>query len=621
MTARESLAQYVAVCWEPDDLIELRPLPPEQGRRDWIRAGDLADLVERLVQENTQGANLFAGVLPRTAEGGGTDKDCGPGRVVWADFDGCDPREAWRRAVATGMPEPSMAISSGHGAHLFWRLTEPVDPERLSKLVGNVAAMIGSDPTVRNPSRILRLPGFVNWKEPKADAVLLFADPTVRYPIGVIEKVINKWKLGKALAMVQPLTIEQDAPDAVKRAQAYVDRIAGQAEGERNTKGFEVAAVLVNDFRLSPETAWPMLREWNLRNRPPLAEKELRAVLASGSKYAKGQPGAKLQAEPTLPEVPEIVRVEHGGLTAMQEEIAQYRRGELASIELPWSRLSDLARPLQPGTVLVIAGPTNTGKSLFVMRCAEAVHLAGYPWKYLPLEDRRMDFFWRWLAIRTSNFRLLNDDPEAIDLREAALKLYGDEIERLHEFVCQNPRVGWKDEHGKTIVPPLPYTKVLDWMAEALKTARVVFVDPISQIEFDGRDPWKAEADFMRQALALANDSGGTVCLVAHTIKRPGKAASQPLTIDDIQGSAMIGRLCHVALLIDVHDPKTSKVHRLADHPDEVEHDRTLILAKVRNGPGARQRLAFAMDRDAPVFRELGLIVPKKTAGRGAADS
>ena len=59
----------------------------------------------------------------------------------------------------------------------------------------------------------------------------------------------------------------------------------------------------------------------------------------------------------------------------------------------------------------------------------------------------------------------------------------------------------------------------------------------------------------------------------------------------------------------------------LTEPADEVEHDRTLILAKVRNGPGARQRLAFAMDRDAPVFRELGLIVPKKTAGRGAADS
>ena len=156
------------------------------------------------------------------------------------------------------------------------------------------------------------------------------------------------------------------------------------------------------------------------------------------------------------------------------------------------------------------------------------------------------------------------------------------------------------------------------WVSHATRVlfdcgARVVFVDPISQIEFDGRgEQWRAEADFVRKVLALACDSGGTLVLVAHTIKRPGKNASIPLSLEDVQGTAMIGRLCHTAVLLDAHENKTSSVHRAGGLWAEVEHNRTIIVAKARNGAGARQRIAFAQDSHAPIFTELGIIAAKE---------
>ncbi len=87
METREQLEQYAACVWAPEYLIEIRPLPPDKGRRAWIKSGDLADQAERMGQENAAGANLFAGVLPRLKTDGGSDADCGGGFVLWADFD------------------------------------------------------------------------------------------------------------------------------------------------------------------------------------------------------------------------------------------------------------------------------------------------------------------------------------------------------------------------------------------------------------------------------------------------------------------------------------------------------------------------------------------------------
>ena len=99
--------------------------------------------------------------------------------------------------------------------------------------------------------------------------------------------------------------------------------------------------------------------------------------------------------------------------------------------------------------------------------------------------------------------------------------------------------------------------------------------------------------------------------LVAHTVKRPGRSATVPLTLEDVQGSAMLGRLAHCVLMLDAHDAKSSTVYRAGGCFETVEHNRTLVVAKARHASGTRQHIAFQQASSAPQFVELGVIAPR----------
>lgn len=623
MTPMEQLEAYAAVAWRPEDLIEVRALPTERdgGPRPssfWTKAGELAGHVERLAAMNAEGLNVYAGILPRLADGGTKDADTAAGRVVWADFDRTGPRAAWQAATDAGMPAPSMAVNSGHGAHLFWALTDAAAPADIGGLVGDMAALLGSDSTVKNPSRILRLPGLTNHKPPVAPCILLYADAARRYTFADLRARVPTARLEHAHAP----SVAAGSQDALtERARRCVARIDGAAEGRRNSEAFRVAALVRNDFGLPDGDAWELLCAWNGRNTPPLGESELRSVFASGAKYARHTPGEKAAAscrgshvEPA-PVIPTAVTEDD--LVDMRGELDAQKRGERRTLPLPWKRVGTLSQALRPGTLCVIAGPAGTGKSFFTLAIAQAVHGGLAPWRYLPLEDRRTDLKFRLLAMLAGDYSMIEVDEAGAAAREKALEMYGATVADMAAFVCENPRVGNKDGDGKTVVPPLPHEAVTDWIGRAVgEGARVVFVDPVSQIEFDGQEPWKAEAHFVRRTLALAGDSGATVVLVAHTIKRGGRSAGFPLTLEDIQGSAMIGRLCQCALILDAHDPKESTVYRAAGMQELVEHNRTLTIAKARNGCGTGQRVAFRQEVGFPEFSELGVIAP---AGRTKA--
>ncbi len=243
-------------------------------------------------------------------------------------------------------------------------------------------------------------------------------------------------------------------------------------------------------------------------------------------------------------------------LSDMHGEVEAQRRGERRTIPIPYSRVSDLARPVRPGTVCVLAGPPGTGKSFFTLSIARAIHEAGVPWRYLPLEDRGVDLKFRLLGLLAGTYETLDDLPETAERRAELLREHGPALETFMPHICENPRVGHKDARGKTIVPPLPYRVVLDWVNRAFADGcRIAFVDPLSQIDFDGRDPWRQESEFCRALLGMCSDAGATVMLVAHTIKRLGMHARMPAILEDLQGAAAFGRLCQTVLLLDCPRP------------------------------------------------------------------
>src|SRR5215831_19024701 len=81
--------------YEPDDLIETRLLPSTQSH--WVRAGELPEEAQRLIECNERGEDVYFGVNPRIAIGGRRSKDVAVARCVCADIDHASGMDACQR--------------------------------------------------------------------------------------------------------------------------------------------------------------------------------------------------------------------------------------------------------------------------------------------------------------------------------------------------------------------------------------------------------------------------------------------------------------------------------------------------------------------------------------------
>lgn len=135
-------------------------------RPSWI-----SDAVDWIADMNQRGYNIYAVRNPVSDAIGGrsaTDADIAASFFLWADCD--DPAAAgnvhrfdgpkWSAAVTTGTA-PSIRV------HTYWALKEPcTDMAAWRAMQCTIAAHFGSDATVVNPSRIMRVGGTVSYPAP-----------------------------------------------------------------------------------------------------------------------------------------------------------------------------------------------------------------------------------------------------------------------------------------------------------------------------------------------------------------------------------------------------------------------------------------------------------------------
>lgn len=109
----------------------------------------------RLEQLQQAGYRLYW--LPN---GGPHDADVKACRYLFVEWDE-QPMEwqvgAWQ---ALGLPEPTVLLATGgKSIHAYWRLKDPLPPDRWRPLIQRLIAYCQSDPTCKNPSRLMRLAG------------------------------------------------------------------------------------------------------------------------------------------------------------------------------------------------------------------------------------------------------------------------------------------------------------------------------------------------------------------------------------------------------------------------------------------------------------------------------
>ena len=173
----QQIKEFVAAIYERDDCIEIRKLGREEPgmkkpvEKEWYLASELHKEFGRLKVANTGNRKyeIHVGVNPRPDYGVSGDKNIKCFRCLFADFD-FDKETDYLKFVRDllaqhGLPAPTVIVLSGHGVHVYWRLKEPLELGKWREMQERLIAALGCDTAVKNPERLLRLPGYWNWKK------------------------------------------------------------------------------------------------------------------------------------------------------------------------------------------------------------------------------------------------------------------------------------------------------------------------------------------------------------------------------------------------------------------------------------------------------------------------
>jgi hypothetical protein len=328
----DDLKLYAETLWEPEDLIEIRPLPKDIGRRRWVLAKNIPALYSELLEENQRGANIYAGILPRTKPRGGMEKHVAGGRVLYTDLDGCTVEEAIHACEFLGVPPPTLVTCTGHGVHCFWKLDRFVEKAQWKELEQRIISWFLLQPQtkhmidkgVKDPARILRLPGFTNHKPPVAESYLCQVPGHIYSPED-IEGFFEVPEPSPAPVYVPQVPAMHSGPvtPLFTRAQAYVATVQGCSSGGRTNTAFRCACAMVNDFQLNDSDALFLLTQWDQSsNLPPIGSDygpdELAKILKNAHRYAKKAAGtlASVQMTPYVSGVDALSQVDLSGILA-----------------------------------------------------------------------------------------------------------------------------------------------------------------------------------------------------------------------------------------------------------------------------------------------------------------
>ena len=182
----KDLEIFVSAIYGPDDIVELRLLAKGQKSvQKWMNACELLQYYPVLTDYNQKGYNIYAGVNPRKKHQVSGDDNVLLARCLFADFDGIEPLDGcgrWEvvsdRIFQADLPQPDLIIHSGHGIHTYWMIQEPLaDLDLWRSTQHQMNLGIQADICVKNPERIMRLPGFLNVKtEPHTECFIVIGN-------------------------------------------------------------------------------------------------------------------------------------------------------------------------------------------------------------------------------------------------------------------------------------------------------------------------------------------------------------------------------------------------------------------------------------------------------------
>ena len=160
--------------------IDLRLIEPD-GLCQRIPCASINDTLKRGCAA-AQTVNVYVGIATRRtmsrAKDAGGKENLSASRALWVDFDfkAEGDRERFEEALRAFPMRESMIVFSGGGMHAYWLLEEPFDLAaeadvlRFEHTLKGLCDHFGADRSATDASRILRVPGTVNYPDARKRA-------------------------------------------------------------------------------------------------------------------------------------------------------------------------------------------------------------------------------------------------------------------------------------------------------------------------------------------------------------------------------------------------------------------------------------------------------------------
>lgn len=412
--------RWVDILFEPGDIIEFRVLPPravvnakkprqfletktamQHGVYCWAFADEIEVVINKMVALNQGEAtwwgvkdrlldkwadvygepgiplNIYASANPRFFMGGKKDEDVLLARSLFVDIDKISVEEALKRLTAAGLPYPTMIVVSGRGVHFYWRLLEPItDLARWTALQMRLIQLLGADENIHDPSRVMRVPGFmnVNGCQP-APCYIHDADAGRRYSLDDILPLLppeppkpeksNTRPATRSKCERPSLSVEGVAEDTLRRADAYASRFQ-PVEENRNSTAFRRSCALVEKFNLDAEQILPLIEKVNDKADDPMDTTELEEVVEKAVRHVKrkGRPrGTALADQPQV----EKYREQSGPVVELEDWREQMTAARLESLGQTGKVFFDGSTTGAGKTTADIAAMKKAGRSAVIL--------------------------------------------------------------------------------------------------------------------------------------------------------------------------------------------------------------------------------------------------------------
>lgn len=286
-----------------------------------------------------------------------------------------------------------------------------------------------------------------------------------------------------------------------------------------------------------------------------------------------------------------------GAARALESRFESIISGGWVNIEWPWREVTSEAQALLPETVTALCGDPGAAKSLMMLEAFWQWHLAGEKVALFMLEDDRTYHLNRVLAQLEQNSYLtqvewVKNNPDKVRASTANQR---DVINSFGKAIYDAP-----DKDVKL-------TDLCDWFEQRCKEgATICGIDPVTAANVSEK-PWIDDQKFIFRVKSIAKQYHSRLIYVIHPRIAHGKSGP---SLSRLAGGAAYSRFSHSVFWLVRHDQPLNSVLYSSDYGKrQVTHERTLKIAKARNGRGAGAEIGFSLNPETLCFTELGLLV------------